>query len=247
MLFKTRFLYLEKVVSSTIEYAKNYIKDNSNLESNVVIIAEAQSSGVGKLNRNWSSPKGNLYLTAIFKSFDNYSWNKFKDINILNLLITVSVIELVGTFVSNKETCFCKWPNDIIVRDNKISGILLERISPKYGDLLLASIGFNIKVAPEVNNIYKTISLNQITEVNIEPKEFGNKLILKIYNNIKNLTKEEVIDKWMSYAYKLDKIITIRTSNIETTGIFRGISEEGLLLLELDNKEIKKISVGEVY
>lgn len=247
MLFKTKFLYLENV-DSTIEYAKSYIASNYPLNNNVVIIADCQSCGVGKIGRKWYSPKGNLYLTAIFKNFDNYySWCEFKDINIFNLLIAVSLIELTGKLINNRELCYCKWPNDIIINESKISGILLEKIHPKYGNLLLASVGFNINVAPKVNNTYKTISLNDINKVYIKPTDFGNSLISTIYNNIKNLTKNEVISQWMNYAYKLEQKVTVKVGNVEKSGIFKGINENGLLLLEGDNKRIEALSVGEVY
>jgi len=244
MHYKTNFLFLDKV-ESTISFTKDYLNKN-NLEENIVVIAETQTKGVGKFNNVWVSPKGNLYLTAAFKPFYSYSWSSIEDINIFNLLVSFSLLQVIKNILKTQNNnIFCKWPNDIIINDAKVSGILLENISNAKEEALLTSVGVNINVAPNLNNNYNSISLNSIEKTTIRPADFGKTLIENIYNNITKLTKTEIINNWLYYAYKLNQNITVKLGNTIKSGIFRGVNSIGLLL-EVNNS-IETISVGEIY
>ena len=173
-----------------------------------VIMAEAQSDGRGRYHRTWVSHHGNLYASFIFSAEE-------RDPR-LAYVVAVAVTETLISFGINPKI---KWPNDILIDDKKVCGILIEYA----GRFVIIGIGINIKSNPTVPG-YKTTKLDNYARV--EKSELLNKLM-------KNLDKWRQIDfpliraRWMDLATGLNKIVKYRGDNVELIGI----NENGALVL----------------
>ncbi|MGV3278178.1 biotin--[acetyl-CoA-carboxylase] ligase [Rickettsiales bacterium LUAb2] len=235
---------LLEIVDSTISYAKNYFNINEIIDHNIIFLAEQQTKGVGKQGKTWYSPKGNVYLSAIIKSSNGYNFNNIEDINIFNLLVSNALLQTFKSLITENNQIFSKWPNDLLVNSAKISGILLEKLDDNH---ILVSVGANLVNAPMLEE-YKTISLASISNItnDFTPLDF----VMILFKNIiinQQKTKPQIVELWLKNAYNLNKEITIKLANQNKTGIFRGINQQGLLLLETANNKIEVIAVGEVY
>jgi BirA family biotin operon repressor/biotin-[acetyl-CoA-carboxylase] ligase len=105
------------------------------------VIVTEQTAGRGQFRRNWISPVGNLYASWIWPELsDNNPSNAYQE-NLLPLVAAYIVahgLELLGIDVQ------VKWPNDILCKNRKIGGILVEQRSRK----IIVGIGINMACAP---------------------------------------------------------------------------------------------------
>lgn len=120
------------LLDSTNNYAKTQIDQ---LHSGDLILAEQQTGGKGRLGRNWLSPKGNLYCSLVYK-------NQTCDISFFPLLCAVAVSHVLENILNLPIKI--KWPNDLVVEQKKICGILCESIILSSQIHVICGIGINI-------------------------------------------------------------------------------------------------------
>jgi len=176
-----------KIVNSTNDLAIQIIKNTDNKSG--IIIAEKQRKGRGQYGKKWTSFKGNLFVSIFFQV--NKVQLSLKDLTKVNCF-------LVKRFLSNfyKSKITIKKPNDLLINNMKISGILQETLSKSDEKFIIVGIGINLIKSPNIKN-YFTTNLFDLTGVKINPKNAVLKL-KKIYEsfipllpefNIKNLNK----------------------------------------------------------
>ena len=108
-----------KEVESTNVLALNYIKEND-LQSSVIFTADFQNFGRGQQLSKWESNKGDNLLISIALKMDLSLENQFN----LCVNTSLSISDVLSYY--NIENVSVKWPNDIVVKDKKICGILIE-------------------------------------------------------------------------------------------------------------------------
>ena len=143
--------YYFKKIKSTNDQAIKMIKRGLNKG---IIITEEQTDGRGQYGNKWISLKGNLFMTIFFEINKK---RKISEFTKFNLKIIKRVIQ---KYIKKKLTI--KHPNDILVNEKKICGILQEVIFFKLKKLMIVGIGINIKKSPRINK-YKTTFLNEHT------------------------------------------------------------------------------------
>ncbi|MDD5778993.1 MAG: biotin--[acetyl-CoA-carboxylase] ligase [Candidatus Thermoplasmatota archaeon] len=115
-------------VDSTQQRAKQLLDQGE--EAGIVVVAEEQQAGRGRLHRQWLSPRGGLYFSLVVHPE-----------NLLSLRAGVAVATALRD-LSIPATL--KWPNDVLVQEKKIAGILIEL----YGAHAIVGIGVNVDQAP---------------------------------------------------------------------------------------------------
>ena len=142
-----------------IDSTNSYLKDKSELlqRNGVVVIAEMQVSGRGRAGRKFTSVIGNNVTFSVVL----HPNLPLEEIQIFALLAGVAVARVLENYVKNIRL---KWPNDVLVNEKKICGILLETINiPDLSfPVLIMGIGLNTKGCPndypeELQNIVTTI------------------------------------------------------------------------------------------
>ena len=176
-----------KIVNSTNDLAIQIIKNSNNKSG--IIIAEKQKKGRGQYGKKWTSFKGNLFVSIFFQiSMVKLS---LKDLTKINCLL---VKKLLSNFYNGKITI--KKPNDLLINNMKISGILQETLSKSDEKFIIVGIGINLIKSPIIKN-YFTTNLYDLTGVKITPKNASLK-IKKIYEkfipifskfNVKNINR----------------------------------------------------------
>src|SRR5574340_1663877 len=112
-------IFVYKLVSSTNELAMSLAITNGR-QSNIVIIADSQEKGKGRLGRQWISPPGkNIYMSIVFKP-DLAT----RDATMLTLLTAVACAHAIKKISGLRVSI--KWPNDLIFSARKLGGILTE-------------------------------------------------------------------------------------------------------------------------
>ena len=196
-----------------------------------VIVAETQTNGRGRYGHTWVSDKGNLYLSAVLKTYGTQT-------PLMAFVVAVAVAETLGNAGIEVQL---KWPNDVLLDGAKLAGILLEQ----YDDKLIVGIGVNCTSCPD-GLPYQAAHLNgKISAVELQD------LIVQHLNSWMQLFEIKgflpVYQKWKEYAIGIGKNITVRLPNETLTGIFRDLSESGALILELPDNTVKYVTAGVVF
>ena len=146
-------------VDSTNAYAKLLLETEH--KSPFWIAAERQTNGRGRYQRKWISDKGNLFCSRVYSV-----GNDLEHASNLSFVAALAVAETLLKFVS-PELIKIKWPNDVLLRGKKVSGILLESFNCKNKNYIIIGIGINLSHHPE-GNLYPATNLLD----NISAKSF---------------------------------------------------------------------------
>ena len=221
--------YLLDTVDSTNTFAKEKLLNKDYL----VVISEQQTAGRGRQGKEWYSPNaGNIYMTI-----------KFRDKNPapLSLIIGLLISEAMDSVSGQKINACLKWPNDLLINKKKICGILIE--SEMNADEVEFIVGIGINYAlPKKESWW-----GEIGELaDILPRE---KLMNSILQNIINYKEngyKNWKDAWEKRCMHIGIELKALSNNQKDTdiGIFKGINEEGKMLLQT-KRELRIISSGE--
>ena len=147
-----------------------------------------------------------------------------------------------------------KWPNDVLMEDRKVAGILLESFgSGKVIDFLFIGVGVNLVplpdgIEPSFGSILQPVSLSDF-DFKINPEDF---LVYLAANfdywekQLRNFGFSKLRKIWLSRAVKVGDMIAVRTGSDLYEGIFDTIDDSGNLVLKMES-DIKIISAGDVY
>ena len=225
-------------ISSTNDYL---LKKEKNKNKDIKIcIAEEQTKGRGRRGKSWISPKyKNIY-------FSLNSYLKKEDLSGLSIAVALSVSKVLTKI---NVMSLIKWPNDLLVGNKKICGILIE--TAKVGELTKVVIGIGINVNME----YSELIDQEWTSIKLEKKQSvdRNSIITEMINQLcitlNKFEQEEFnyfLKKFTSLDLLKDKKFTLKDKPNETF-IGKGIDNKGLLIAQnLKDQRIVKFSSGEV-
>lgn len=210
---------MEETSSTQIDLAKNF-------EAGKVLVAEYQTAGRGRLDRKFEVPprKGLTFSFAIDAKID-FGW--------IPLITGLAVAEAIDKYIG-KEIVEIKWPNDLLIDNKKLSGILSEKV----GAGVVVGVGINIFQNQAELPIENAISLSMIASVDRSEllAEILNQIGLAISNieSQKNLYRERC-----STIGKSVQVTLPNGEKIEDLAL--GISNDGSLLLKS-----REVSVGDI-
>ena len=230
-------------IDSTNTEAKRHI---SAYPHGSVIYADSQSAGKGRLNRNWiSPPHKNLYLSLVLKEPDLSYKSLNSCVQVAALAIWQTLIDL-GIYQAR-----IKWPNDVLIEDRKISGILCESLL-KQGQIeaLIIGVGLNILMDKDDFKGLDRPATSMLLELSTPPsiEVILDKLLinLKSYYELFKQSPEELTENWLEASELKDSLVQFTTDqNDSVIGLMQGITPEGALLIE--NKDgIHSFYTGEL-
>lgn len=222
-----------------IDSTNNYLKNSYKLLNNFTfVVAEFQSKGKGRNDRVWSSEEGaNLMFSFLIKDQDLLK--KYSALSIISAVEVAKVLE--GYQIKGVSI---KWPNDVLINDKKVCGILLEGQILEY---LVVGIGLNVnqKVFPEgLRRPATSLSLETNKDFNID--EIEQKLFSNIIKDISNLNEKDCLDYFRNHNYLLNKRVKVLMNDQPFMGEVIGIDDNFFLqiktsdmLLHIDSGEIE--------
>ncbi len=216
-------------------------KAGEGAEEGLVVLAEEQSRGRGRLGREWLSPGGSLSLSILLRP----------TLPLLPSLIMLASLAVVHTIEKNTGLkASIKWPNDVLMRGKKVCGILIENAIE--GQRVLYSvigIGLNvnldIKEYPQISSLATSLSQELGKEVDRQQVlqsllEEVEKLYLALRQGI-SLHRE-----WQARLETLGKRVRASWGDRVEEGYAEAVDEEGGLLLRRSDGSQVKILAGDV-
>jgi len=216
-------------------------------EEGTVVIADAQTHGRGRFSRDWVSPPGvNLYFTVLLKP-------PFapKDAPFITLMAAVAVASAIREYTG--VDAVIKWPNDIVIRDKKVGGILTEmKSSMEKVELIALGIGVNVNMVLDIlpRDIKPlATSLKEEKGEYINRVEFLKAIFARLeywYKSLLEGRKKALLDEWLRLDSTIGKKVSVKTMERVISGIAEGISDEGELIVRVFSGSVKKVCTGEV-
>ncbi|MDR2394536.1 MAG: biotin--[acetyl-CoA-carboxylase] ligase [Treponema sp.] len=237
-------------VDSTNEYAKTLAQGGA--PSGTVVRAQRQTKGKGTRNRTWVSPEGNVYWSGIIQAKD-IGAARFSDLVYVNAL---AVYHTIAQYTDESQIAI-KWPNDMLFREKKIAGSLLEcgaidgRGKPGW---IVIGTGINAAVSPgtDPSMRYPPASLQEMGyAVSAEA------LIAALQTHLSHQIADWLHQgfgalraAYLARAFKLHKEISLGLSPDKAeyvTGRYEGIDENGHIILTCADTGIRKFHSGDVF
>ncbi|MBU0478056.1 biotin--[acetyl-CoA-carboxylase] ligase [bacterium] len=236
-------IYVYNKTSSTNDIAWS-LAEKHNAEG-VVILAEGQIKGRGRLGRVWFSlPQKCILCSIILKS------NVLSErLNLLTIGASVAISKAI------RETTFLpayiKWPNDVVIRGKKVCGILVEKRRTKTGFIV---IGFGINVNLDEDDfprdLYgKATSLKMECAKKVSRVELVRKVLFeieKVYLYLKKGEGSLLFEEWKEMSSILGKQVRAILQNEVVEGQALGIDPDGALILRLDSGISRRITEGTI-
>lgn len=233
----------EDQLSSTNEYAVEYITENNDFDKTLIGTFK-QYSGRGQRTTSWESEEDkNFTVSTLFEPYFVLASEQFH----ISEVISLGVVDYLSRHIDNVKI---KWPNDIYVRDNKIAGILIEHVV-KGNSLANSICGIGLNVNQEVftSDAPNPISMKQITEVDYS-LESELELLLKgiddRYEQLKRGEIEELKRDYMNNLFRRDAYHTYTEGEDVFTARIIDVNDMGQLVLEKRSGEQKTYSFKEV-
>ena len=239
--------YIENT-PSTINVGKQLTTDSDiGKLHGMVIIAEEQTGGVGRMGRAWVSPSGGIWITIILKPH-----MPVDHIFMITMAGSIAVARAI-----RKEYdigALIKWPNDVFIGNKKVAGLLLELSAE--ADVVhhaLLSIGIDVNVpisnfSPELQDRITSISIELGHEVDRAAllarilKEFESRFLL-----VESGEYDTIIQEWKSISCTLENRVQIRTLKNSFEGDAVDIDEFGALIIRKENGRLERVIAGDCF
>ena len=178
-------------------------------------LAIQQTEGKGRRGNIWDSKSGGLYFSFISSNH-----------RLLPFITGISVVEALADI---KENIQLKWPNDIVVKEKKLGGILCEN----HGGCTVVGIGLNIS-----NNLLLSdaISLSALN-YNLDSLDFISSFKFNFNNNL-TLSSQEILEKYMEFDFLMGREIGWSGG----FGIVQSIDIDGSLVVKTEDKMVNLYS-----
>lgn len=242
---KSDFIGKNIIHLETVDSTNNYLKKIGNeVEEGTVVISEEQTSGKGRWGRTWSSKAGEgIWMSMILKPKIEPNKAPF-----ITLIAGAAIVKALNNL---KVKATIKWPNDVIINNKKISGILTELSAEiERVNYVIVGMGINVKqmdfegeLKDKATSLYKEdYNLSRIDIVTEIIQEFE-----KLYKDyIVSDNGKQTIDICREYSAVIGKEIYVIKGDEKELVKCVNINSEGNLVIKDSENNIREIMSGEV-
>ncbi len=229
-------LIIEDKVSSTNDVVLTRMRQVSG--SGVVCLAEEQSAGRGRRGRVWTSPLcGNFYgsigwtFTAGIAAVEG-----------LSLAVGVAVVRALRRY--GMHSVQLKWPNDIVVGQAKLGGVLIELQAEAEGPChVVIGLGLNLSLPPGAPGLIGRPVTDVVSESGalLRRNELGALVLDELFHLLSEFPQHgfaSISNEWMEYDVLRDCHVRVSGLDKELTGIARGVDGHGALRIETVSGEV---------
>jgi BirA family biotin operon repressor/biotin-[acetyl-CoA-carboxylase] ligase len=213
-----------------------------------VLLAEFQTAGRGRRGRSWLAPPGGAVCLSLSWTFPEVP----RDAGSLSLAVGVSVLRALVAL--NVPDVRLKWPNDILVGDRKLGGILIELRAEAAGPAcVVVGIGLNVALGSGLIETIAATGLQATDLVTVTGRSVSRNALAAqlVENNVRGLLLFEqeglkpFIEQWRSADALRGRPLDVSVGNEVVRGLGRGIDLSGALLVET-REGLQKFLSGEV-
>jgi len=208
------------------------------------IVAAQQTAGRGRRGRSWTSPRGNLHATLLLT--DPCPVRHAAELSLVAALALHDALSRLAAGVSSRLAL--KWPNDMLLDDAKVAGILVEG---ETGPPLAAVVGIGVNCAHHpADTTYPATSL-AAAGLRVTPNALLAVLSRTILERQAQWARGDgfpaIRADWLARAAGFGRPIRVAAGEQELHGRFDGIDDVGHLVLRLDDGAVRSVAAGDVF
>ncbi len=196
-----------------------------------LVVALEQSRGKGRLGKKWSSPAGGIYVSIVLPEYPTV------DLYSLPVLTGVGLCKGLDKLLS--VPCRLKWPNDLLVENRKIGGILIETVARRAAQChAVIGFGVNYRTAPEDSSYPATSIISESIDQPSLPEAMRT-LVLSVSEELRRSSDlRYAVDAAHQFStHRIGDEMTCRTSDGTVSGRFLGFDSRGFLRLRAGGSE----------
>lgn len=237
-----REIIIHDSVESTNDLAKEMVGDWD--REGTVILADSQTHGKGRRGRSWHSEKDvGIYLSTLVKPA-----LPLDQVPLITMVAGVALIHTINEF--SPVRAFLKWPNDILLNEKKVAGILTENHHEDGHSGIIIGIGINVNHARfpiELQHIATSIAMEN--GGSFERLPLIPALLTHLDREYRCFLEEglaSVVQQWSLNSHMFGMYITLTQGDQTYTGSAIKLDEQGRLVVLLDSGEERAFDSGEV-
>ncbi len=253
---KVKQVVQTRLLGSSVHYYDEVDSTNAALvrmlkagvDEGTVVMADKQTAGRGRVGKPWFSPPGvNLHLSVLVKPAIPVT-----DAHCYSLIGSLAIADALANYDIDAQV---KWPNDVLVNDKKIAGVLSElQIAGDRVDSLILGIGVNVNInRSTMNQQYGEAAAGATSLLEVLGHTADrNVLAARILENLERRHfqflahgKQSLITDWRSRSF-LGRRVTIHEGGIHVEGIAVNLDDQGCLVVTLDDGSTAHVREGEV-
>ncbi len=236
-------IHFYEEVKSTNDTAREFAENDA--QEGTVVIASHQTAGRSRKRTDWASPEGGIYMTMILRP----------DVTLLEAskLTIVTGVAIAKTLHDRFDIDVgIKWPNDLLIDNKKICGILTEAVTSKdVLDAVLVGVGVDVNTKEEdMPDKIQDVATSVKKETNIIynraaiMREFFI-IFEELYEEFKNDNFKHIISEWRRLSSTTGNRVKVYKDGKALVADAVGITNNGALIIETDDGKLKKITSGE--
>ena len=223
--FGKHILYIPTSTSTNDEIWMKFTNDD-----HLLIISDKQTAGRGQRGNEWISKEYQSLTFSLGLIDDNINSS------LLSLKCAIAISRAIKS--STGISTSIKWPNDILINNKKVAGILIE--SKKINNKEVLNIGIGINVNLDIDNIDQELK-STITSLNIEANQQCSREIIlaeciKSLDSLLYKDNQLIINDWIQLCGHINKELSFHHCNKKIKGIFTGIDKNGRAMIKNNGK-----------
>ena len=240
--YLVKYIYMRKILRfDTLDSTNAYAKRNCSLmQDQTVIVAKTQTAGRGRLQRSWLSEPGGLYFSVVLKP---------TQIDFLPNLTQLMALAVCRTLCVSEVPAQLKWPNDVLVENQKICGILSEAVTSANGfEALVLGVGINVGQKDLSRAGQPAVSLSMLGVQKTE-EEILNKVLEHFFAQYETVLQNgfsAIRTAYLTHFPYIGKQVKIQNGPVPAQGTVETISPDGKLVLNTSAGQTI-ISIGDMY
>jgi BirA family biotin operon repressor/biotin-[acetyl-CoA-carboxylase] ligase len=239
-----RFVHCFDVVGSTNREAHRLGQQGA--PEGTVVIAEGQREGRGRLGRSWASPSGGgLYLSFVLRPGCPPS-----GVALLTLVAGIAVASTVRAMGFEPQL---KWPNDVLIADRKVAGVLTEALFHQDRvDFVVVGVGINVNTELKA---FPGDVRDMATSLRVSGGRPVSRLLLlqrllrrqeQWYELFSAGALEKIIERWRQLDTTVGRVVEVILPQKRFVGVAEAVDDDGALLVRDKKGELVRVLAGDV-
>ena len=222
--------------ASTQDELIDFLNQHYLSEDFLAVYTFNQTKGRGQYGNSWENlPEENLAYSFALKT---------KNINVSDTCFNFYTAILVRDFIANltKTEVKIKWPNDLILKNKKICGMLFE----KNKNYFVVGIGINI-LQENFKNLPKAGSVLSQTGLFFELKAFTESLHQYLFEHlVQKEIPNNILELYHLHLYRKNEVSVFEKNEVRQNGIIKNVDENGYIWIDLENEGLQKFFHKEI-
>lgn len=222
--------------ASTQDELIDFLNQHYLSEDFLAVYTFNQTKGRGQYGNSWENlPEENLAYSFALKT---------KNINVSDTCFNFYTAILVRDFIANltKTEAKIKWPNDLILKNKKICGMLFE----KNKNYFVVGIGINI-LQENFKNLPKAGSILSQTGLSFELKSFTESLHQYLFEHlVQKEIPNNILELYHLHLYRKNEVSVFEKNEVRQNGIIQNVDENGYIWIDLENEGLQKFFHKEI-